>query len=1400
MWEPSVTSTSLIYDNNHPGLWETATRFFEEVRVIIIEKWKEPPVFDTPDPKFGKVIRGLNELFYLAQDLEQNHGAELTAKLNTIASSVNAFRTLIPTIIQPHLDAKGAMHGETKKTIGLDKVDNYRTGTVAEQRDLVPVDALVTPQGVQAAADKNNSFRQEDYQKNDLFPFGSLYAPNFYPRVSNNWNKVPYFTPGICTMGYQNDRVTVSPKQDATVYPGRTGFLSDSLQAASMMLLNEQPDMAMSYLGEGWGMRGTRTSDGKVSLFRPQTFQGKYNYSYASGLKGSQVFVLWDEYITDLVQGMGVGVEIAGSKINITHDVFTATNVNTDPSLVSMAGGRTATLSTLNGSSSIAINGSHQYDISDFVNLYSGYAIAVNTAAPIAVSPTLLWAVQDREIYLHIAVPVVVTGPNGYRKEYVLRFTESWIVQGINNGNAITVTQLGTLIKDTVVSTGAISGTAKWLMPCDWTDALNPVGIPGVFLKSGYVVQAKATKYGIKVKYSVTPLKSTLDWVNNYKTTPKPTNGVTRTFSPGRYLSFGEIPERIIPVVVENGNTHYLCYQDINKKHGYGWTEHTWFSTDVLKAGGTVNDYSAKSPDNSTVYEFDEEFNKSLVIKAGQAGGIDVSGMAFTFANNYTGRQGFSYNNGVLVQGTTVTVGDTTLSALRTHAQRLMTRADQQNGTAGNKQYQRQATVQIYCFNNTQILVVNSDGLSYVEAGFFNYQIKDGVLNAVVPLTDDQFTQVSLASARPNLGNRESSTGDGVNHSFADLLVYQVDEDTFHLSVPRAFGDVFGDCSFTLSNYRTLPTFAPATVNPARLYSNDSPIDVADELYPSLLTPGFGLFSFVQTTATETQLVNVKSMRTLDPYLPPDAFYCVVPSGTRCILGGRSFTLDRSYYLGHDGNGEWYFYLTRVGNLVTLEKSATPMEPSNNSVLYAKWSGGQLAVQQAYVVLDDHMLSYERHGASIPLTHDTGDSKGSNIFFRYKDVLQEDISGTPDYGWVTDLLAGGVQFIQYDTNGNQRGATNDFNIGFIDIKFNAAKTLFNPYLVITDAESGGNGGDYFSYSLDPNGTYGNSLTISRAQIAVGETIRVYVRVSDPHNQTKRVLSNMSMRVGGNWNVKTWTSETFGYRLIGINNPDVTFRYIDTGGNLRGASNDYQISAVDVVFNAQANFDNVGVGITDTDDSNRLLYSTSPSGPWSASLSFNANISPGSSQRIYVQAQDPHNSSFRLSTQMVVTTTYAPGVGAQTVSGVYGWNFAVMVGQAVMRFTFTSDYKLYGSLNLRTGRIEVGSSPSNYGSIRNQTNLTTGEVWDANIVWYGNPTDDDYHGRWLTAAHVFGNLANPDIARANVSVALAGVSGRSPISITQTPNAGNDWTVVFGGVDAPDDAAFYSIDLACSVTW
>lgn len=955
----------------------------------MIIKGGEPPIIEQPEPQLGGLIKALNQLVFQSLDKTSDFNASSVQRLQHVQTKLAQMLVDVPLEIQQHLNARGAVHGETKATVGLGKKDNYRMGTIAEHRALANVQAFVNPAGLDNAIEANNNFNIDGYQRNDLFPMAALHNSDLFETTTVTKATIPYFKSGHCPIILQGDRVVLSPVQDDTLYPARSLFLSDAIQAATAMALSESPYVKYRYQNYSWnGRSALTTTDNKVTLFRPLANLKKYDYKQAFTIPGRATYLLWDNYITDLVQGMAVGIdEIGTGAVRYYQDVFKAINATTDPTLSSILPGTyRGVFTTMDFTREQAFNAARDVTLANYITLPAGVTCVINTASPFKSLCTLVWNVPDHEAYLHTAIPVIFT--SGTKKvEKILRFTDSIIFGDVTTGNEkASITTIGTLVKDTV-DVNLNFTTSQWFTDCDWTDVLNPVALPGVILPSGFVMNAVTTRNGIKVKYSSTTLKSATDWLKRYKSIPKPTQSITRHFSPSRYMSFGEVPERIIPLNNINGITQFLSYQIVSKTHAYGWEEHSWYRDDIMNTTPTNGRSLAPiSPESSVVRSFKGDINPSLSVTVGANGGVTINAKAFSNANNFTATTEFNYISGVITTGQPLVLAALTLSALRGLGTGVLNRAEVAYGPGYEKRHS-ELQIQVFCIDDAKLLAVVSDGLGYAEAGVFNYLINNGMLTASVPSSGNVLTRISQTGVKPGLGARGSLTDNGVNLKFADALFYKVDANTLRVGLNRPFGNVFGDLSFTISNYTTTPILSPGTTNPARLYSNNSPIDLVEELYPTLAIPRYGLFQYAPDSGvTETKLVEVGGSRTMDPHLPPTADFCLAPAGTRVILGGRSFVLDKSYYLGYDG-GDAYFYLTRIGNVVTLEKFSTPQEPANNSVLFAKKVGGKYEISSSYIVLNNHVLSYQRKGSAIPVTVDTGDSIGSNIFFRNRDVI-----------------------------------------------------------------------------------------------------------------------------------------------------------------------------------------------------------------------------------------------------------------------------------------------------------------------------------------------------------------------------------------------------------------------------
>ena len=62
----------------------------------IIEKWKEPPFVETPEPKIGGVVKALNTLEYTAQKRTEDFNNSTTENLKSIRAELDKFLVELP--------------------------------------------------------------------------------------------------------------------------------------------------------------------------------------------------------------------------------------------------------------------------------------------------------------------------------------------------------------------------------------------------------------------------------------------------------------------------------------------------------------------------------------------------------------------------------------------------------------------------------------------------------------------------------------------------------------------------------------------------------------------------------------------------------------------------------------------------------------------------------------------------------------------------------------------------------------------------------------------------------------------------------------------------------------------------------------------------------------------------------------------------------------------------------------------------------------------------------------------------------------------------------------------------------------------------------------------------------
>ena len=959
--------------------------------LIIGDGFQEPPFVENPEPGFGEVILKMDEVALVVETRTVNYNTTIPAKLAALNDKVTAFinDTLIPA--NAHLNQKGALHGETKVTVGLSKKDNYRTATVQEQIDYVPVNAFVTPLGVKRSLEANlGIFDPKIYQANDAFQFASYYYPDDYPTSRPAVPEaIRYATPnGRVAMLFNGDRVVVSPRFDATQYTRNSLFVSLPMTGDAGMSLSEITNVPMRYLSNNWNAAGADTSDGKVCFFRPLADKQIYNYSSALGLPaGNRNYLLYQRFGALTYKGLGVVAVLSGTTLTLSHKFFKVDAAATNPNMTELlTSAYTALFDCMGGTPAAApLNGSHTYNLADFVDLPAGATIARDTEGLGPVT-TLIWNSTDFEAYFNVSIAVVVT-KGGVKTKLNLSFTESIIPGTLVSGGTGTVKTLGPRVKDALDEDLLPTVDAAFLSINNRFDLNNITQIPGVVLNSGMLIKSASMKHGIRVKRYRTEFPGIKAWLMAKRPVIDPVDVVTEMFVPARHSPFGALPERIIPVLHNSSFTQFLVYGLDTATGLFSWTLKTWEGNNILGVV-TGDKFGVELPSVSERLPSMGLMPSSMVCTVNKASnGASISGIGLTTGNLYTGKASVTFVNKVLNVGAKVKLSQPNLILLQTAASGVMTRAATANPAVNPAL--RKAEIQIFGVTNNRALICISDGLSYAEVMATPYTITSGVMllnftptNGLVTLT-----RVTPNGAVAVTGNRESGSRDRIWADCADLHCLRESADVFTFVLTRPFGANYGDVSFSVTDFTAVtPTYTVRNTNPARLYPGKEQIDAVDELLPPLLIPRKGAYQFDLTNTDFTsRLLEVGGTTNFDMFDVNEVGWVRVPAGGRMVLGGRTYVMTREFTLKANPTGTTYCYMQRLGDTLVAIGSPTKREPANNEVLFGIAVNGVLQQTRDYMVLANHVVTATRQGAGIPCFTDDG-ANGVNQFFTTRDV------------------------------------------------------------------------------------------------------------------------------------------------------------------------------------------------------------------------------------------------------------------------------------------------------------------------------------------------------------------------------------------------------------------------------
>lgn len=106
-----------------------------------------------------------------------------------IERMLNQYLTDMDSALLAHTSKKGAIHGETKATVGLDQVDNWAMGTLAEHIAGQRKDVYANPAGLKSMIESRLTIDPSKYVKGRLIPVASGGALGAVPQWPFDWRE-----------------------------------------------------------------------------------------------------------------------------------------------------------------------------------------------------------------------------------------------------------------------------------------------------------------------------------------------------------------------------------------------------------------------------------------------------------------------------------------------------------------------------------------------------------------------------------------------------------------------------------------------------------------------------------------------------------------------------------------------------------------------------------------------------------------------------------------------------------------------------------------------------------------------------------------------------------------------------------------------------------------------------------------------------------------------------------------------------------------------------------------------------------------------------------------------------------------------------------------------------------
>lgn len=239
----------------------------------------------------------------------------VTEALQDADKIIDGFQQDATNAIKAHTDLQGAVHDETKTTVGLDKKENWKMATPQEHLDGESQDTFCNPLGLAALVKKYMSIDPTNYIRSRLMPIASGGQLGNVPQWPFNWKEGEVVESARPAMDYYTETPwQFSTDQGVRLYPAMNG---------SDILTQARPDTGRAKRAvTPWGGTDVRVYNSTLDLrrTRPGVLRAESNIEpNGQLLKGSPH--LFDRHCVYYVEDQSVKVR-AFNKIRLPFDIL----------------------------------------------------------------------------------------------------------------------------------------------------------------------------------------------------------------------------------------------------------------------------------------------------------------------------------------------------------------------------------------------------------------------------------------------------------------------------------------------------------------------------------------------------------------------------------------------------------------------------------------------------------------------------------------------------------------------------------------------------------------------------------------------------------------------------------------------------------------------------------------------------------------------------------------------------------------------------------------------------------------------------------------------------------------------------------------------------------------------